>query len=80
MNEKIKELAERAGFFPMKNWENTNWHAAGHNDIFEKFADLIIRECVGVCDDLRDSTDYVSEQDMAENCAMAIMKRFGVKE
>jgi hypothetical protein len=45
MNERIKELAEQAGFYPENNWDHTNWHAAGHNPTFEKFAELIVREC-----------------------------------
>jgi hypothetical protein len=45
MNERIRLLAEQAGFFPELNWDHTGWHAAGHNDTFEKFAELIVREC-----------------------------------
>ena len=46
MNERIKELAEQAGFYPENNWDHTKWHAAGHNPTFEKFAELIVRECI----------------------------------
>ena len=52
MNERIKQLAEQAGFLLIKirnpelNWDHTGWHAAGHNDTFEKFAELIVRECI----------------------------------
>ena len=45
MNQRIRELVKQAGFFPDRNWDHTNWHAAGHNDTFEKFAELIVREC-----------------------------------
>ena len=51
MNERIRELAKQAGFFPDRNWDHTNWHAAGHNDLFEKFAELIVRECVQFIDE-----------------------------
>lgn len=45
MNERIKELVRQAGFFPELNYDHTGWHAAGHNELFEKFAELIVREC-----------------------------------
>ena len=45
----------------------------------EKFAELIVRECVGVCDDERDSTDSEFGKLVAEGCALKIMERFGVE-
>lgn len=48
MNERIKEIAKSAGFFPELNWDHTGWHAAGHDDTFEKFAKLIVRECAEI--------------------------------
>lgn len=48
MNERIKELAEQAGFFPELNWDHTEWRAAGHDNTFEKFTELIVRECANV--------------------------------
>ena len=49
MNEqRIRELAKQAGFYPENNWDHTNWHAAGHNPTFEKFAELIVRECTDI--------------------------------
>jgi len=48
MNERIKELAKQAGF-AMKNDDDPNsppgWWGAGHDPTFEKFAELIVREC-----------------------------------
>lgn len=46
----------------------------------EKFAELIVRECAGVCDDERDSTDSEFGKLVAEGCALKIMERFGVEE
>jgi hypothetical protein len=48
MNERIKQLAKQAGFYPENNWDHTNWHAAGHNPTFEKFAELIVKETMQV--------------------------------
>ena len=45
-----------------------------------KFAELIVRECIGVCDDERDSTDSEFGKLVAEGCALKIMERFGVEE
>jgi hypothetical protein len=50
MNEKIKQLAEKAGFHL---WENEPWKPEGavvdwscnYDSELEKFAELIIREC-----------------------------------
>ena len=59
MNEKIKELAEKAGFLL---WENEPWKPEGaivdwgsqYDGELEKFAELIINECLGICEDLGD--------------------------
>ena len=48
MNERIKELAELAKFsINVSNDPNSppSWRAAGHNECFEKFAELIVKEC-----------------------------------
>ena len=42
MNERIKLLAEQAGFIPD--------NAPGMNSVLEKFAELIVRECLKVMD------------------------------
>jgi hypothetical protein len=49
MNERIRELAFQAKFaMDVSNDPNSppSWWAAGHNDTFEKFAELIVRECI----------------------------------
>jgi hypothetical protein len=54
MNEKIKKLAKQAGF-AMKIDDDPNsppgWWGAGHDPTFEKFAELIIRQCAEVAAD-----------------------------
>jgi hypothetical protein len=80
MNERIRELAKQAGFYPENNWDHTNWHAAGHNPTFEKFAELIVAECVklqyknvvvgGVSDYNRGRRELTED----------IQKHFGVEE
>ena len=43
MNKRIKELAEKAGFIPD--------NAPGMNSVLEKFAELIVKECVDFIDE-----------------------------
>ena len=52
MNERIKELAKQTGYI---------WHASGDPQIYEftpekleKFAELIIRECISAVEDTND--------------------------
>ncbi len=42
MNERIKQLAEQAGFNPYN-------YQGGNSALFEKFAELIIKECMNIC-------------------------------
>lgn len=76
MNERIKELAEQAGFFPKPNWDHTGWHAAGHNDSFEKITELIVLESVRYFNE-----DYQRDFDTPwrEDLAKGIKKHFGVE-
>ena len=48
MNERIKQLAEQAGFQYIKD-EGIGW-AGNYNDSLPKFAELIVRECIGCCE------------------------------
>ena len=50
MNERIKQLAEQAGY-------TTDMFGVGHWDMPEckKFAELIVEECAQICDVVRES-------------------------
>ena len=77
MNERLQELARQAGFFANPDVEK-----------FEKFAELIVRECLSVVEAQKDrlsedSMDW-GEQDfgysMAVNDSVAMVKQhFGVE-
>ena len=76
MNERIKELAHEAGL-PTYNPE-------GIPTKLEKFAELIVRECVKFCEH-ESNNDEHDEYDMglwvkAESIKTAIKKHFGVEE
>ena len=46
MNQRIKELAEQAGFQYIKD-EGIGW-AGNHNASLPKFAELIVQECIEI--------------------------------
>jgi len=78
MNERIDELFGKALDTAVPGtWMTLN--PAQLTKLMEKFAELIVRECVGVCDDERDSTDSEFGKLVAEGCALKIMERFGVE-
>lgn len=76
MNERIKELAIKAGF---PEWSN---HAIEFE--LEQFAELIVQECVKFCEH-ESNDDEHDEYDMgmwvkAESIKTAIMEEFGIKK
>jgi hypothetical protein len=82
MNERIKELAEQAGY-------TKDMFGVGHWDMPEcqKFAELIVRECISVVDKLvppgyEDYPDYKDqvERSFRIECVAEIKKHFGVEE
>jgi hypothetical protein len=72
MNERIRELAEQAGYSP-------DMFGVGHWDMpeFKKFAELIIQECASFADEH-------NQQKLCEDYTLgvgrAIKKHFGVKQ
>ena len=79
MNERIKELAEQAGFQYIKD-EGIGW-AGNHNSSLSKFAELIVRDCIKAVSDVPFAyVDYRQqiEESMQIDCVKAIQKRFGV--
>ena len=66
MNERIRELANQAGFNPY-NYEGAN------AELFKKFAQLIIEECANVADE-----NYIHRG--SRTCGLAIRLHFEVEE
>ena len=78
MNERIKELAEQAGFID----RGTN-HTAYMNFDHEKFAELIVRECMRMCDCADVSLlehNRPQEASGASSVKQFIAEHFGVEE
>jgi hypothetical protein len=93
MNERIQQLAEQARKYA---WENeTHWSANAEREaLFEqKFAQLIVEECVELCETaayaprpalnptpVEQYAFIIGEGNMAVNLAKQIRKHFGVEE
>jgi hypothetical protein len=75
MNERIKQFAEQAEF------SEKDLHIQGDN--FQRFAELIVKECLAQADALRDSFESEGEDQQSLGAAwvgLAIARYFGVKE
>ena len=75
MNERIKELAQQAGC-------SIDGMGYGEGNV-EKFAELIVRECIGCCEQV--ISDPVPESvdtwlNGGEQCIQEIKEHFGIKE
>ena len=72
MNERIKQLAEQAGM------GHERWNTTSQFESFlEKFAELIVRECMDVVRDISQEYDGGST---VVNAADEIKEHFGVEE
>jgi len=94
MNERIRELSKQAGDYvnetytgpvrsktPGKIWEDG--HIGWHTQFNEKFAELIVRECVRVCN--KQIPNWKGEYatafgDGVEFCISGIKEHFGIEE
>ena len=71
MNQRIKLLAEQAGMYIVDDEFST------YGKFAEKFALLIVRECAGLCNEIREYGEYPEAE--AKACAEYISKHFGVE-
>jgi len=71
MNEQIKELAYEAGIVMVPNSKPIS--IMGLTTDLEKFAELIIKECMTICEDVTERNDP------AIACYYSIKEHFGVK-
>ena len=75
MNERIKELIKQATTI-----EEHKWGVSYDNFDKEKFAELIVRECVGVVEGGHFLHDQAPTALFAKECSGAIKRHFGVAE
>ena len=80
MNERIKELAEQAGLRFTQLMSNPMVPIVdGKETDLEKFAELIVRECIAICQDI-DGEDNIDARSGRQDCAVEIKEHFGVEE
>ena len=77
MNERIKQFAELSGF--KVDWQHEDVQALKMAR-FEKFAELIVRECANHCDLLLDHKISSEWSRGTHDCSRAIKEHFGVEE
>ena len=77
MNKRIKELALQAMTYVTHNPKANKLNSGDMFD--EKFAELIVRECVQVCADRGTHHDGLYSA-WADDCSKRIGKHFGVEE
>ena len=76
MNQRIRELAEQAGFQYIKD-EGIGW-AGNYNASLPKFAELIVRECLEACSRANEIRHFVppTQQQVVLSCMDEIERTF----
>jgi hypothetical protein len=72
MNERIKQLAEQAALLGPSS------RVGNAHEATEKFAELIVRECMGLC--YRIDTEYEGKKVKPTVIASKVAEHFGVEE
>ena len=76
MNKRIKELALEAMTYVTHNPKANKLNSGDMFD--EKFAELIVRECADICQDI-DGEDNTDARSGRQDCAVEIKQHFGVE-
>lgn len=80
MNERIKELSKEAGSVADATYAKAP-DAIWLREYNKKFAELIVRECVGICEcEWNGDADTFAASEAYNECADAIKEHFGVQE
>jgi len=78
MNERIRQLADEAGLRFTQLMSNPMVPVVdGKETDLAKFAELIVRECVAICQDV-DGEDNIDARSGRQDCAVEIREHFGV--
>jgi hypothetical protein len=77
MNEHILKLALQSGAWHQV-YDQERFMVDSNFDI-SKFAQLIVRECVAICQDV-DGEDSIDARSGRQDCAVEIREHFGVEE
>jgi hypothetical protein len=82
MNERIRELAEQAKFMAEEDINRQISYNAELKAFAEKFAELIVRECLKIAKNREDefeSAGLLEQSNAVGNVAYRISRQFGVK-
>ncbi len=79
MNERIQELAVKAKLMAEEDINRQISYNTELKAFAEKFAELIVRECVMLCDKVYEQNDNVKIQAGATFCREDIKEHFGVE-
>jgi hypothetical protein len=77
MNERIQTLALQCGAWHQV-YDQKRFMVDGNFDA-AKFAELIVEECVAICQDV-DGEDNIDARSGRQDCAVEIREHFGVEE
>jgi len=75
MNHQIRILAEQA----TKKYDRLGNEIPFAQPDLEKFAELIVRECAEICQDV-DGEDNIDARSGRQDCAVEIREHFGVEQ
>ena len=79
MNERIQELAEQAKKYAIDKLDETGELHKYYDVYFEKFAELIVQECINILPE-KVKIDDLYDGKILVQCGMAIKEHFGVEE
>ena len=76
MNERIQELARQSGALPTQDCGVPQWYI--DEDEFEKFAELIVKECLEACSRANEIRHFVppTQQQVVLSCMDEIERTF----
>ena len=81
MNQQYQELAKQAGL-KVESWMTNPpkpFQILGSTEQFEKFVELIVQECVAICEDT--DGEHIADAKWGRLCcALEIREHFGVEE
>jgi len=78
MNERIEELLEQTGIHLDDNGDII-WSKTRYNSEVEKFAMLIIRECIDICEQTHDTSNGKMRCANDDESIRIIKERFGIE-
>ena len=85
MNERIRLFAEQSNLAELYDryveycMKNADDDIMDYDTIVKKFAELIVQECVAICQDT-DGEDNIDARSGRQDCAVEIQEHFGVEE